>query len=1102
VPKILDNLGDDTRLVTALRDTFGHYGTLDVATGYLDLRGWGHLADLVDTKPVPSGRPVVRVLVGMVAPSDSEQLLTSLQQQVRPPEYGSDIPDASKARQRRDQLVRHLRNQLMRGLATRKGQETLRTLRRQIAEGRVELRVFTPRPLHGKTYLFHGAGGGPATRWGYVGSSNLTGAGLTSNLELNVDVADGDANTKLADWFEDLWNDKFSLPITQEVMELVDDSWAAEEQPSPFEVYLKVCHALAQDARDGMGYVLPESLQKRLLDYQASAVRTLARRIVRRGGTMLGDVVGLGKTLTAIATAAMLQAGEDYRTLVLCPKNLVGMWQDHIDAYEIDGQVIPYSMVAKLLPEQTRRYHLVICDESHNLRNESTQVYSAIEEYIDVNDSKVLLLTATPYNLAFSDVAGQIGLYLDDDTDLGIAPTKALEKDPDLPRKVDGKVTTLAAFRHSNEPEDWRRLMSEHLIRRTRSFIKRTARTRTVIGPDGRPVLREYLKLANGQEFAFPTRIAKPLTHEFGEDDPARLMEDEQTLDAVRDLRLPRYRLADYENKAAPHTPEDTRILEDIASGRGHVSGFVRIGLFKRLSSSGHSFILSLQKQRARNELFLYAIENGLPLPVGAFTETQFRVGDSDPDEAGTAELHGSVASRYEALRASAGPKVRWVNSTVFTHRLADDLQADNSAIQAMLDRFGTWDSARDSKLNRLVDLLRADHPGEKVLVFTEYADTAEYVARALREAGIERVGLATGSTDADLASIARRFSPRSNRRPGQPEPVVEDPIDVLVATDVLSEGQNLQDAHIVVNYDLPWAIIRLIQRAGRVDRIGQASDTVYLYLITHDTIEAQIGLRRRIKQRLSDAAAAFGSDESFFGEEKEIQLLGDFYDGKLTEEDAAEGEGDADAVSEAWLAWSQAKEQFPDIAERAVSLPDLTHTTRFAHLGERDGSVTTYVRTESGIDAFAQALVRDDGTVETRLLTPREALGVFHAEPSTPTAPEREDHFDLEEALLHGPLHEEVVTAGNLHGIRRWVWHQLGGTAFGAKAEPGLSALYERPLTEHAKTRLSAARRNRYSLDDLADLVRRLHEDDRLVVGSGQDDDVKVVCSIGVRAS
>ncbi|QIK50351.1 NgoFVII family restriction endonuclease (plasmid) [Gordonia terrae] len=1100
MPNIFDNLTDSTRLGPALRDSLDEFDSVDVATGYIDLRGWSNLADVLDEKSITeAGRPTARVLVGMVAPADSQQLLDMLQDDVQPPEYGSDIHDLERAIARRDQLVSHLRTQLMRGLATREGQQTLQTLKRQLEEGAVAMKVFTEKPLHGKTYIFHAPAKKHGSRWGYVGSSNLTGAGLNRNLELNIDVQDSDATAKLASWFEERWEDRFSLDITAEIIDLIANSWADEEQPTPFEVYLKVCHSLSQDARDGIGYVLPKSMSDLLLDYQESAVRTLSRRIVRRGGTMLGDVVGLGKTLTAVATALMLQAAEDYSTLVLCPKNLRPMWEKHIEEYDINGRVVPYSMADKVLPE-LKRFNLVICDESHNLRNNSTIAYDAIHQYVRTNSSKVLLLTATPYNLAFTDVANQIGLYIDEDDDLGIVPSEALHKDPNLMAKVDGKINTLTAFRKSEEPEDWKRLMSDHLVRRTRSFIKRTAKKELVTGPDGTLTEREYLQFANGQKFHFPTRVSTPVSHQFAADDPAALMEDETTLDAVRDLLLPRYRLADYDNPRAPHTAEDTKILDDIRSGRGNVSGFVRIGLFKRLSSSGYSFILSLQRQRARNELFIHAIDNQLRFPLGSFTDKQINVTDEDIETDGS--LHGSVDTRYKSLAGSLPARTKWVNTTVFKPTLRDDLLKDNETITRLLERFGDWDSTRDSKINALVDLLTNDHPGEKVLVFTEYSDTADYIANALTEAGVANVALATGDTE-NPAEIARRFSPNSNRLPSDDPSVpveVERPVDVLVATDVLSEGQNLQDSHIIVNYDLPWAIIRIIQRAGRVDRIGQKSDTVNLYLITHENIEEQIRLRQRIKERLGAAAEAFGSDEKFFGGDKEIRILDDLYKGRVTEDDS-DDEAEVDSVSEAWLVWSNAQDKHPQIAARVLRMQDMVHSTRDQYMDESNGGVTCYISTGSGVDAFATATITDHG-VQERILTPLEALRIFRAEPTTPTAPLRPDHFDRETALVQGPLKTETVAAGNLKGVRKWAWQRLGGTVFGEKASAALDALHARPLTEHANMRLSQARRNKYSLDDLADLINQLHDEDRLVIGATDTDTLKIVCSLGVANS
>lgn len=254
MPNIYDNLADATRLGPALRSSLHHFDSVDVATGYLDLRGWREFAGIIDERSGDvASRPVARVLVGMVAPADSESILASLQEEIQPPPFGADVHDREKAVRRRDQLVAHLRNQLMRGLATAQGQATLRALKQQLEDGLVQMRVFTEKPLHGKTYIFHAPDQKFGSKWAYVGSSNLTGAGLNRNLELNIDVQDSDPIDKLASWFDDRWNDPFSLEISAEIIQLIAESWADPVQPTPFEVYLKVCHSLSEDARDGLG---------------------------------------------------------------------------------------------------------------------------------------------------------------------------------------------------------------------------------------------------------------------------------------------------------------------------------------------------------------------------------------------------------------------------------------------------------------------------------------------------------------------------------------------------------------------------------------------------------------------------------------------------------------------------------------------------------------------------------------------------------------------------------------------------------------------------------------------------------------------------------
>ena len=182
----------------------------------------------------------------------------------------------------------------------------------------------------------------------------------------------------------------------------------------------------------------------------------------------------------------------------------------------------------------------------------------------------------------------------------------------------------------------------------------------------------------------------------------------------------------------------------------------------------------------------------------------------------------------------------------MFVPELANDLQADADALLKVLKRCGQWDPAKDTKLDALADLLAKKHPKEKVIVFTQFADTVRYLERQLKARGLTALAGVTGDSS-DPTALAWRFSPVSNNKRAQVPPDKE--LRVLVATDVLSEGQNLQDCAIVVNYDLPWAIIRLVQRAGRVDRIGQKSEKILCYsFLPADGVERIIRLRARVR--------------------------------------------------------------------------------------------------------------------------------------------------------------------------------------------------------------------------------------------------------------
>jgi hypothetical protein len=573
-------------------------------------------------------------------------------------------------------------------------------------------------------------------------------------------------------------------------------------------------------------------------------------------------------------------------------------------------------------------------------------------------------------------------------------------------------------------------------------------------------------------------------------------MASSQTLAAVQGLSLPRYQLGRYINSKTPLTAEDRRFVDNLSRGRGNVAGFVRTTFYKRLSSCGYSFTLSVQRHIARNELFLYALEHGLAVPTGTIVDTNL-ADDEDPteQELSTAEQLGDDPERrYNALLSADPAGVTWVRSQLFTEHLRDALKADTATLRNLLGTYGGWSSERDSKLAALVELLAVTHPDDKILIFTEYKDTANYIGSALQATGINKVGIATGDTD-DPTSLAHRFSPRSNVLPGHEATEQDSELRILVATDVLSEGQNLQDAHIVVNYDLPWAIVRLIQRAGRVDRIGQRSDTVRLYSFFHESVENVIDLRRRISDRLSANASAFGSDEQFFGSPSEVQAITDLYNGTIDDQDQID---DVDASSIAYERWNRLLQDDPALAARIAALPDMISATRKRRLTDGPDTVICYVRTESGMDGFGAA----SSYAPSHLLTGHEALRAFEAGPDDPGLDHMEIHDELLAELVRGPLATPARIAGRLRGVRRTVWGRLGEQlhAHDAEAQEALDALFQHPLTAEADRRLRRAIRNGVSDQELTTRVTALHRDEQLVIAArGDKDPIRIVSSLGV---
>ena len=369
MPRIFDNI--EASLLPALRDTLAVAERADFCVGYFNLRGWRSLSDCVDRWAGGTGH-CCRLLVGMhVAPD--EELRRTLRAS-----GGEEALDNQTAIREKRRIAQEFREQLTFGVPTNQDESTLRQLSAQLRAHRLVVKVYLRHLLHAKLYLLYRRDPiNPVVA--YLGSSNLTLAGLAHQGELNVDVLDGDACMKLAHWFEDRWRDRWCLDVSRELADIIDESWASEKLIPPYHVYLKIAYHLAQEARVGLAeFQIPKLFGDTLFDFQIAAVKIAAHHLNQRGGVLIGDVVGLGKSMMATALARIFEDDYHAETLILCPRNLVPMWEDYVHVYRLRAKVMSLSRVIGELPEKTRRYRVVLIDESHNLRNPEGKRYRAI----------------------------------------------------------------------------------------------------------------------------------------------------------------------------------------------------------------------------------------------------------------------------------------------------------------------------------------------------------------------------------------------------------------------------------------------------------------------------------------------------------------------------------------------------------------------------------------------------------------------------------------------------------------------------------------------------------------------------------------------------
>lgn len=1113
MPRIYDNI--ENKLKDGLNNTFEKATRADFCIGYFNLRGWSQLYNQVDKLPgdyLPEKfndetKYYCRILIGMQ--KHPVQILEETFE-----EDEQNILDNAKTFEFKKELARELREQLVIGTPNNQDEKALRKLSRQIKSGKVTVKLHLAHTLHAKLYLcFRDDFNTPII--GFVGSSNLTFSGISKQGELNVDVVEQDAANKLSKWFQDRWDDRWSIDISQELVEILDESWAGEKDIPPYYIYLKTAYHLAGEARAGITeFSLSKTFEKDLFPFQANAVKVAAHHLHKRGGVIIGDVVGLGKTITATALAKIFEDDFFLETLIICPKNLVKMWEDYVHKYRLRAKVMSITRVQNKLGDE-RRFRLVIVDESHNLRNREGKRYRALHEYIKLNDSKVILLTATPYNKSYQDLGNQLRLFIDEEQDLGVSPEefiKSIGGRVQFSAQYQTKEDTIAAFDKSHFSDDWNELMRLFLVRRTRSFIKNNY---TKTDENG----KNYLLFPDGRKQYFPDRVPKKVDfsfrHEDKEDQYAQLY-SEDVIDLIDSMRFPRYGLGQEnyikENPEKEPEPHEVTIINNLGRAGIQLKGFARTNLFKRLESSGYAFMLSVSRQILRNYLFLYAIDNHKPLPIGkqetADIDDYLYTDQEDDLDIGIIEDEADYKERaadfYSDLIKKHKKQFDWIRSIFFTEELKSDLENDNELLLQIVNKNKKLEAEKDRKLTALYKLCNETHPEEKIVIFTQYSDTADYIYENLKNK-ISKFAKITGDTN-NPTLLAYRFSPESNEKRG--EISKDEELRVIVSTDVLSEGQNLQDAHIVVNYDLPWAIIRLIQRAGRVDRIGQKADKIYCYsFLPEDGIEDIINLRGRLQRRIKENAETIGADEVFFeGDPVNIKDLYNEKAGILDDED----DNEVDLASYAYQIWKNAIDENPKLNKIIPDLSDVVYSSKKSDNQKHKTGAIVYARTERNNDILTWIDKEKNIVTQSQF----SILKALKCEPRERAVPKKDYHHEIVAAAIKHIKNVEDKIGGQLGRrnsaryrtymrLKRYIEENKDTLFITDEIKNAVDDIYNFTLKSYGKDALNRQLKMGISDEDLARLVVSLRDEQKLTLRDEKEEDIKkepkIICSMGI---
>lgn len=802
------------RAFSAYQRHRGGVEPLAIASGYFDLGGFEAIEETL------AAAPGVRILLGAEPRVPAPHRL-------RLP--GEPLPGPADVLAEGEEALRTDRDLLAFSAET---ERLLRRFLAFLARPQVEVRRYTREFLHGKAFVFGDEAGVLA------GSANFTRKGLTENLELDLGRYEPDAVRPVRRWFDELWAEA-------EPFDLAAVYSGREQAYDPHTIYLRLLLELYEEELAEEERQTPPGMTRlSLAEFQRQGTERALRILERWHGAILADGVGLGKTYMAGNIVSTFHA-RGQRVLVLTPARLRGNWGSFFLRAKLPStEVRSYQELARdvrlaplpppgqpdsrhpVLDFEPSAYGLVVVDEAHAFRSPGTQYYRALRRLMAAPGParKLLLLTATPVNNSLWDLYHQMMLFCRHDAafaSLGISQLREFFK------QAMGLDLSEAAPQHLFP------LLNAVSVRRTRQHVRKYYPGESVQTPEG-PL-----------EIRFPLPHIQPVAYSCEDLMPGFFPAVAAAVD--HDLTLARYR------------PDRYRVTGDTDSASQEaLAGLLRSQLLKRFESSVFAFCRTLEKLIASHDTFLRLLGGGRVARPGLDLEA---VGD---------ELDDGLLEELEESEALVSAE------SFDVPQLQADVEADREHLRRLHAGAARVDPRTDPKLLALWGVLEecAAQPAgnaRKVIVFSYFADTTQYVARALEHApeGVRtaysgRCAVAAGSglpkdtphlVDPEVAVAG--FAPVfQGNTPGP------DRYDLLLTTDVLAEGQNLQQACRIVNLDLPWNPMRLAQRNGRVDRIGSPHEHVYLYcFLPTAELDAVLDLEGRLRGKIAQANAAVGTE-------------------------------------------------------------------------------------------------------------------------------------------------------------------------------------------------------------------------------------------------